>query len=99
MVSSICSLLSVQVIIGFGEAVSAPAFDELYSGNLDKSEVGREWGAWEAMQYLSTGFGAIIGGLIATKLGFNPLFILMAALCFASAFYIFFLPKKFLHPS
>lgn len=96
IVGSIWQLLLVQVVIGLGEAVASPAFDALYSKHLDGHIEGKEWGAWEAMNYFTLSVGAIIGGFIATNAGFSTLFMVMAALCLLSIVYILILPKKML---
>jgi MFS family permease len=96
LVNSIWALLVIQVIIGLGEAIYAPAFDSIYSKHLDGHKSGREWGAWEAINYLTTAFGAVVGGLLVTFFGFNVIFVTMGLLCFASAIYIFRLPRKIL---
>jgi len=95
-VSSVWTLFIVQIVIGLGGAVYSPAFDSVYSKHLDGHKSGRAWGAWEALNYFSTALGAVAGGLIAAKLGFNFLFIIMATLCFSSAVYIYILPRKVL---
>lgn len=94
MVNSMFMLLIVQVIIGFGEAIYLPAFDAVYSKHLDHNKEGQQWGAWESMYYFATAIGAAAGGYIVVYSGFNPMFVLMALLCFSSALYIFRLPKK-----
>jgi len=95
-VNSILYLFLVQIIVGFSEAIYSPAFDALYTDHITKGRAGKQWGAWEAMNYFSTAIGAVVGGLIVVKLGFDYIFILMAALCFASALYIYFLPSRVL---
>lgn len=95
-VNSIWFLFAVQILIGFSEAFYSPAFDAVYSKHLIKKKSGREWGAWEAMNYFSIAIGAIVGGLLAKYFGFNTLFVAMAALCFVSTSYIWRLPKKVL---
>ena len=96
LVNSIWSLLVIQIIVGLGEAIYAPAFDALYSKHLDDHKTGREWGLWEATNYFTTAFGAVAGGLLVTFLGFNAMFVTMGLLCFASAIYIFQLPRRIL---
>ncbi|MFA6252208.1 MAG: MFS transporter [Candidatus Paceibacterota bacterium] len=95
-VDSIWSLLLVQVLIGFGEAIYAPAFDALYSKHLDGRQAGREWGAWESIYYFMVSFGAITGGFLVVTFGFNAMFIIMGSLCLVSAVYILRLPRKML---
>lgn len=95
-VNSIIFLFVVQVIIGLGEAVYSPAFDAVYSKHLSKHRLGKQWGTWESMNYFTTAIGALIGGIVVTKFGFNTLFVLMAMLCFGSAVYIYILPRRVL---
>ncbi len=93
-VTNIWWLFAVQALIGFAEASYSPAFDAVFSRHLTKKKEGREWGAWESMHYFTAAGGAAIGGLIAYSFGFQAVFILMALLCFASASYIWTLPRK-----
>lgn len=93
-VNSIWFLFLVQVVIGIGEAIYAPAIDVIYSKHLDKGKAGRQWGEYESMLYFAAAAGAVIGGFVATKFGFNVVFMAMAALSFFSAAYIYFLPRR-----
>lgn len=96
-VDSVIFLFAVQVIIGFGEAIYAPAFDKLYSLHLDKGKGGTEWGAWETMNYFTYAAGALFGGLLVSHFGFDIIFMMMAALCYLSAGYLYLLsPRRIL---
>lgn len=95
-VGSIYMLFLVQVVIGISEAIYSPAFDAIYSKHLAKTKRGREWGAWETINYFSIATGSMIGGIIAKGLGFNFLFWIMATFCFFGAITIYFSPKKLL---
>ena len=53
-------------------------------------------GSLESMNYFTAALGAIVGGLVVKNFGFTPVFIIMASLCFASALYIYLLPRKML---
>lgn len=93
-VSSIGQLFAAQMLLGFGQATYGPAFDKLYSTHLDKHKEAREWSIWSATFFFTTAIGAMTGGYIVTQYGFTPMFVAMGALCFASAAYLFSLPKK-----
>lgn len=96
VVGNIVHLLIVQVLIGFGEAVYSPAFDAVYSRHLNHASAGKQWGAWESMNYFTATIGAVLGGAIATQFGFNVLFIVMSLICVLSALYIYKLPRQVL---
>ena len=93
-INSVLFLFAIQILIGLGEAIYAPAFDKLYSVHLDRGKSGTEWGAWECMNYFAAAFGALIGGLIVTQFGFKAIFIIMAALSYISASYLYLLSPK-----
>jgi len=96
MVNTIAVLFLVQILIGLGEAIYSPAFDAVYSKHLDHGKRGRGWGMWEAMNYFTMAFGAIVGGTAVYYFGFNSIFVIMSLMSFASAIYIFRLPRKVL---
>lgn len=96
VIDSIYALFAVQILIGFAEALYAPAFDALYSRHANPKRIGRAWGTWEGMFYFLSAIGAVVGGVIANYFGFAPLFVVMAFLCFGSALYIYLLPRKVL---
>lgn len=91
---SVWMLFVIQVLIGFGEAIYSPPFDQIYSKHLARTKAGEQWGAWEAMNYFMAAIGAFLGGLIVHRFGFDVLFVTMAVLCFTSAFYLLFLPTR-----
>jgi MFS family permease len=93
-VNSVLFLLVVQMVIGLGEAVYAPAFDVVYSTHLEGRKTGKQWGVLESLYYFTAAGGALIGGLIVTRFGFKTLFVIMSVLCFASALYVYRLPRK-----
>lgn len=95
-VESIMFLFMVQVIVGLGEAIYAPAFDAVYSKHLEWHKTGRQWAAWESIHYFTAAIGAIVGGGIVTLFGFPVLFVIMTMLCFGSALYIYHLKRRVL---
>jgi len=95
-VNSIWFLFLVQVIIGFGDAIWAPAFDSIYSKHIDHHKSGIEWGAWETMNYFVFAIGAVVGGVLVSLFSFNLIFIIMMLISAGSALYIYFLPREVL---
>lgn len=95
-VKSVIALFIAQIVIGLGEAIYSPAFDLAYTKHLDKGKVGKEWGAWESLNYFTFAGGAAFGGWLAFSWGFTPLFILMSAISLFSAIYLYLTPKKYL---
>ena len=83
-VGSPVHLFIVQIILGIAEAIVAPAFDGIYSINLDRGRFASEWGMYDSMDYMVTGISAAAGGLIASILGFPVLFFIMFILSIAS---------------
>ena len=76
-ISSPLHLFIVQIILGLSEAIGSPAYDSMYSRNLDKGKYASEWGVYESMDYIVTGIAAVFGALIAATFGFQYLFIIM----------------------
>ena len=62
-VSKPIHLFMVQIILGLGEAITFPAYDALYSKYLDRGKFASQWGAWEAMAFITAAIAGIIGYL------------------------------------
>ena len=95
-VNSIWQLLVVQLVIGIATPLYVPAFNALYTRQLNRDYEGSEWSLWDATDYFTAAVGAIIGGLIATHLGFDALFLIMALVSTTSAIFIFLVPSTVL---
>ncbi len=89
-------VILIQIILGFGDAVSLPAHDALYSHHVKKGHEGTAWGTWETMNYLVSAIGALIGGALVVTSGFDLLFFVMALLCFISIVAIAITPRTYL---
>jgi MFS family permease len=70
-------LFLVQITLGAALAFGTPAFDTIYSKNLDKNKEAFEWGAWEGMYQIALGLSAIAGAIIVEFFGFRTLFVIM----------------------
>ena len=93
---SMTQLIVTQVLWGIAIALSAPAFDSVYSAHTDKDGAISEWGGWEGIAAISSGTAALVGGLIIESFGYQPVFISMAAISVGLGIYIWRLPREVL---
>lgn len=70
-------LFMVQIIFGFAQAIGSPAYDGLYTKNLDKGKFASEWGLWSSISLIVAGIAAAAGGYLARLYGFQTLFGIM----------------------
>ncbi|MBI2110150.1 MFS transporter [Candidatus Woesearchaeota archaeon] len=75
-------LFIVQTYLGVAWALGTPAFDSLYSKNLDHKKTDTEWADYEASVKITEGIAAFIGAGIAAAFGFKLLFMIMFAIAF-----------------
>ncbi|MBN2126891.1 MAG: MFS transporter [Candidatus Diapherotrites archaeon] len=92
-VSEPIHLFLVQAFLGIAAAMVTPAWDSMYSINLDKGKESSEWSLEEGGSQIVLGLSALIGGIIVSMYGFNLLFILMGLLELL-AFFLFISIKK-----
>ena len=95
-VSSIYHIFAIQVVIWLWEAVYSPAFDAIYSLQLDKSHEWEERWAREAMQYFVSSIWAILWWILVTNFWFNILFLAMWCFCICSSIYLFRMWQRYL---
>ena len=84
-------LFIVQIIFGISESIGTPAYDGMYSHNLEKGKFISQWGLWDGMSWFTTGISAIAGGFIAAEFGFPILFYVMLSLAIVSFGFSFLL--------
>ncbi|MDQ3076477.1 MAG: MFS transporter [bacterium] len=95
-VPNIQFLIILQIILGIGDALGSPAFDSLVAEHLDKGRHIAEYSDMKILFNLSNALATIVGGVIASQLGFAYLFILMSILSMVSFFGILFKPRSLL---
>ena len=83
-VSNTMHLFIVQAVLGISQAIGSPAFEGIYSRNLDKGKFVSEWGMYDSIGYVVAGISAGVGGLIAFTFGFPTLFFIMFVLAIMS---------------
>lgn len=96
LVDTALLLILIQVIFGLGDALGTPIFGALFAKHTDKKEEVLEYSDWSLVSNLVMALGTIVGGFIVSSLGFTFLFVVIGALCFISAGWILFTPRKIL---
>ena len=76
-VTSPVHLFLVQAVLGIAAAVKNPSWYALFAKNLTKGKESSQWATVDGLDYISVGIAAIIGGVVASTLGFRALFSLM----------------------
>jgi len=89
-------LILLQVLFGLGDALGTPIFGALFAKHTIKKEEVLEYSDWSLIANLVMALGTLIGGFIVSGLGFTFLFVTIGILCFISAGWILFTPRKVL---
>ncbi|KKT81443.1 MAG: Major facilitator superfamily protein [Microgenomates group bacterium GW2011_GWC1_44_9] len=89
-------LILLQVLFGLGDALGTPIFGALFAKHTIKKEEVLEYSDWSLIANLVMALGTLIGGFIVSGLGFTFLFVTIGVLCFISAGWILFTPRKVL---
>ena len=69
-------LYLVQLLYGAAAAFAFPSWMAIFTRHIDRKHEGLEWGLYFTMTDLATAATAAIGGVIAYRYGFTPLFVL-----------------------
>lgn len=95
-VTSLPTLLIIQVLLGLGEALGSPAFNTIFATHLDKGHQIEEFANWHIIAAITAAAGVFIGGLIVSNFGFAPLFVTMGSLAVVSFMGVALKPRKLL---
>lgn len=83
-ISSVEELFVLEFFIGVFQAVGTPAYDGLFSVNIDRNRESQEWGTWEMVSGYSSAFSALVGASVVYLFGFKTLFLFMGLLALAA---------------
>ncbi|HLD05291.1 MAG TPA: MFS transporter [Candidatus Nanoarchaeia archaeon] len=83
-VTNIAQVYLIQIFLAAGEALGTPAYNTLYSLNLDKGKAASEWGLSASINAFIMGLAAWLGSWIVGSFGFPVLFVFMTILSLVS---------------
>ncbi|MBM5789901.1 MFS transporter [Candidatus Parcubacteria bacterium] len=65
-----------QALLGVGAAIAFPGWYSIFTRHIDKNKEAFEWSLFDTLLGLGMAGSAALGGLLATRYGFNTLFLL-----------------------
>lgn len=86
---TISHILLIQIISGFGTALSYPSWLAIFTRHVDYHKEGFEWSIYFTLTDLGGALAAGLGGTIANYLGFQPLFLLVGLLSLLGTAFLF----------
>ncbi len=92
---TLISLFLFAALTGVALGIASPARLTLFSVHLDKNKESLEWGIHDAAIFIGMSLAGALGGFIASKYGFQDLFLIAAVVnLFAIVPYILYMKKK-----
>jgi len=81
-------LYLVQLFYGFFAAVAFPSWMAIFTRHIDKEREGLEWGVYQTLIDLGTAASASLGGFLAYRFGFAPLFVVISIISFFGTLFL-----------
>lgn len=86
----------LQALLSLGGALAVPSWYAMFLRHVDRRKEGFEWSVNSSLSYgLGTGGAGALGGFLASRYGFNFIFITAAILIWLTIFILFFLRQNF----
>lgn len=96
--ADIAHVYFLQFLIGTADAMIIPPFYAIFTRHIDKGKEAFEWALFSSFSIgAGSAFGAIMGGLIGSALGFRAVFPMVGVLTFVAAVMLMFL-KPYILP-
>ncbi len=89
--AKIWHIYAIQIIYGLGYSLRLPGWYGMFTRHIDKNHEGYEWSFDSLVSGIGSGITAALSGIMATKLGFNALFILIGAISIVGTAVLIFL--------
>ncbi len=83
----------LQIIYAFGMSMMVPSWMAIFTRHIDKGKEALEWGAESTFLGLGAGIAGGIGGIVASKFGFNIVFLFVSGFTFLATFLLLFVKK------
>lgn len=84
----------IQFFYGLGQAFSFPSWMAIFTRHIDTKKEGVQWGIYYTCTDLAGAGAAALGGVIASNIGFPPLFVLVSFFTFIGSCWLLWIYKK-----
>ena len=81
----------IQALYGLGYSLRLPGWYGMFTRHIDKGHEGYEWSFDSLVSGVGSGITAALGGVMAARMGFNTLFIVIGALSIIGSAVLIFL--------
>ncbi|PIQ69342.1 MAG: hypothetical protein COY22_00700 [Candidatus Tagabacteria bacterium CG_4_10_14_0_2_um_filter_40_13] len=89
--SKIWHIYFIQALYGLGYSLRLPGWYGMFTRHIDKGHEGYEWSFDSLVSGVGSGITAALGGIMAARMGFNVLFIVIGALSIIGSAVLIFL--------
>jgi len=89
--SKIWHIYFIQALYGLGYSLRLPSWYGMFTRHIDKGHEGYEWSFNSLVSGVGSGITAALGGIMAARMGFNVLFIVIGALSIIGSAVLIFL--------
>lgn len=84
----------IQFLYGLAQAFTFPSWMAIFTRHIDREKEGTQWGLYYTFTDFAAALSAGVGGFVAYKLGFKPLFILVFVLSTIGSFWLLLIKNK-----
>jgi len=92
--TNVTHIYLAALVNGIGAGLANPAWFSLFAANLKKNARGWEWSIYSSSVGIGTAIAAFVGAQLATRFGFQPVFIAVGVLSFVGCLILLGLTKK-----
>jgi DHA1 family quinolone resistance protein-like MFS transporter len=92
--TNVTHIYLAALVNGIGAGLANPAWFSLFAANLKKNARGWEWSIYSSSVGIGTAIAAFVGSQLATKFGFQPVFIAVGVLSLVGCLILLGLTKK-----
>lgn len=84
-----------QFFCGFGNAITYPSYNMLFTHHIDKNQAAFEWSIYDTIIGFSAAAATALGGFLIDQAGFKAVFLGVGAIILLSSFLPFVFYKRF----